>query len=339
MSSIYGRIAGWGHYTPEKVLTNFDLEQMVDTSNEWIVQRSGIRERRIAQAGETTSTMAVNAGRSALEKAGLSPADLDLIIVATSTPDYHAPAVSSLVQDQLGAVGCPAFVVETGCTGWVYGLSIAYQFIQTGTYENILVIGVELLSRFVNWKDRSTCVLFGDAAGAAVIQATEKPCGLEGFELGSDGSQGEAIILPAGGSARPSPKEPPGSDGHYIRMNGREVFKFATRTVGASAERVLQKSGMTLNDIDWIIPHQANLRIIQAASKMMDVPLERFIINLERYGNTSAATIPVALSECLTSGQIQPTDRLLLASFGAGLTWATAIIQPNHSADHATTES
>lgn len=327
MGQKYGRIAGWGHYAPEKVLTNFDLEKMVDTTDEWIVQRSGIRERRIAAEGETTATMAVEAGQTALTQAALVPSELDLIIVATSTPDYHAPAVSSLIQHQIGAEGCPAFVVETGCTGWVYGLSIAYQFIQTGTYANILVIGVELLSRFTNWNDRSTCVLFGDAAGAVVVQATAQPCGLRAFELGSDGSLGEHIIMPAGGSARPPSKEKQGSDGFYVHMNGREVFKFATRTIGKSAQRVLDQAGMTLDDIDWIIPHQANLRIIQAAAKMMELPLDRFIVNIDRYGNTSAATIPTALSESLACGKILPTDRLLLVSFGAGLTWATAILE------------
>lgn len=326
MQHIYGRIAGWGHYAPEKVLTNADLEQMVDTSDEWIVQRSGIRERRIAADHETTSTMAIEAGRRALTKAALKPTDLDLIVVATSTPDYHCPAVSSLIQDRIGA-NCPAFVVETGCTGWVYGISIAYQFIQTGTYQNVMVIGVELLSRFTNYRDRSTCVLFGDAAGAAIVQATEQPCGLRSFELGSDGSMAESIILPAAGSARPPSKEPTGSDGFYLHMNGREVFKFATRTIGASAQRVLNKADMTFDDIDWVIPHQANLRIIQAASKMMDVPMERFIVNIDRYGNTSAATIPMALSEALDEGKILPTDRVLLVSFGAGLTWATGILE------------
>lgn len=326
MQQIYGRIAGWGHYAPEKVLTNADLEQMVDTSDEWIVQRSGIRERRIAADHETTSTMAIEAGKRALAKAALKPTDLDLIVVATSTPDYHCPAVSSLIQDRIGA-NCPAFVVETGCTGWVYGISIAYQFIQTGTYQNVMVIGVELLSRFTNYQDRSTCVLFGDAAGAAIIQATEQPCGLRSFELGSDGSMAESIILPAAGSARPPSKEPMGSDGFYLHMNGREVFKFATRTIGASAQRVLNKADMTFDDIDWVIPHQANLRIIQAASKMMDVSMERFIVNIDRYGNTSAATIPMALSEALDEGKILPTDRVLLVSFGAGLTWATGILE------------
>lgn len=326
MTPIYGRVTGWGHYAPANVRTNADLVQMVDTSEEWIVQRSGIRERRIAAAGETTATMAVRAGTAALEQAGLNAPALDLIIVATSTPDYHTPPVSSLIQHALGAPGVPAFVVETGCTGFVYALSIAYQFIQTGAYRTILVIGVELLSRFVNWQDRTTCVLFGDAAGAVVVQATHEPCGLRGFELGSDGSQAATILMPGGGSAQPLSQTVLDEHAQFIQMNGREVFKFATRVVGESCRRVLQQAGLTFDDIDWIIPHQANLRIIQAAAQQMAISLDRFIINIEHYGNTSAASIPVALSEALHSGRIHSGQRLLLTSFGAGLTWATLIL-------------
>lgn len=327
MTSIYGRVVGWGHYAPAQVLTNADLAQMVDTSDEWIVQRSGIRERRIAAEGETTATMAVQAGAAALTQAGLVATNLDLIIVATSTPDYHTPPVSSLVQHALGAPGVPAFVVETGCTGFVYALTVAYQFIQTGAYRTVLVIGVELLSRFVNWQDRTTCVLFGDAAGAVVVQATTAACGLRGFELGSDGSQAATIIMPGGGSARPLSQAVLDDHAQFIQMNGREVFKFATRVFAVSCGRVLQKAGLTMAEVDWIIPHQANLRILQAAAQQMGITLDRFIINIDRYGNTSAASIPVALSEALHSGHIQPGQRLLLIAFGAGLTWATAILE------------
>lgn len=326
MTPIYGRVTGWGHYVPANVLTNAELAQMVETSDEWIVQRSGIRERRIAAAGETTATMAVQAGTAALRQAGVGATDLDLIIIATSTPDYHTPPVSSLVQHALGAPGVPAFVVETGCTGFVYALTVAYQFIQTGAYRTVLVIGVELLSRFVNWQDRTTCILFGDAAGAVVVQATHESCGLRGFELGSDGSQAATIIMPGGGSARPFNQAVLDDHAQFIQMNGREVFKFATRIFAESCGRVLQKAGLTWADIDWIIPHQANLRILQAAAHQMALPLERFIINIERYGNTSAASIPVALSEARHSGCIRPGQRLLLISFGAGLTWATTIL-------------
>ena len=327
MMPIYGRIAGWGGYAQTNVLTNFDLEKMVETSNEWIVQRSGIRERRIAAPEETTATMAVCAAQQALTSAHLAATDLDLIIVATSSPDYLTPAVSSQVQHALGAVDTPAFVLSNGCTGFIYALSTAYQFIHSGAYSTILVIGVEMLSRFVDWEDRATCVLFGDGAGAVVVQATAKPCGLRGFVLGSDGSQQDAIIMPAGGAARPPSAETLAQRLHYVRMNGPEVFKFATRIIGPACQAALAQAGLTLEDIDWIIPHQANLRIIQAAARNMALPLERFIINIERYGNTSAASIPLALAENLESGRIRPTDTLLLVAFGAGLTWAAAVVQ------------
>jgi 3-oxoacyl-[acyl-carrier-protein] synthase-3 len=327
MQKRYGKIAGWGAYAPEKILTNHDLEKIVETDHEWIVRRTGIHARHIAADHETTSTMSVEASLKALEKANITANDLDLIIVATSTPDHHTPPVSSLIQHQLGAEGVPAFVIVTGCTGFVYALSTAYQFIETGAYENILIVGVELLSRFVDWSDRSTCVLFGDAAGAVVVQATNEPCGLQGFVLGSDGSQGEAIIMPDGGSANPFNTDTLDNGGHYVYMNGRQVFKFATRVVGPACQQALDLAGLTFDDIDWIIPHQANLRIIQAAAKDMDVPIERFIINIDQYANTSAASIPLALAENLDNGRIKPSDKLLLVAFGAGLTWGAAVLQ------------
>ncbi|MCB0130629.1 MAG: ketoacyl-ACP synthase III, partial [Caldilineaceae bacterium] len=263
MQSQYGRIVGWGAYVPERVITNEDLSKLVDTNDEWIVRRTGIRERHVAASHETTSTMAVEASLRALAKADLVPNDLDLIIVATSTPDHHTPPVSSQVQDQLGAENVPAFVVVTGCTGFVYALTTAYQFIQTGAYKNILVVGVELLSRFVDWSDRSMCVLFGDAAGAVVVQASDEPCGLQGFVLGSDGSQGDAIIMHGGGSKMPFTPEMLDNGGQYIYMNGREVFKFATRVVGPACNQSLEMAGLSMDDVDWIVPHQANYRIIQ----------------------------------------------------------------------------
>jgi 3-oxoacyl-[acyl-carrier-protein] synthase-3 len=327
MNPPYGRIIGWGAYAPANVVTNFDLEKSLDTSDEWIVQRSGIHERRIAGDHETTATMSIHAGRAALERANLDPAELDLIIVATSSPDYYTPPVSSQVQHALGASKAGGFGLVTGCTGFVYALSTAYQFIHAGTYQNILVIGAEMLSRHINWQDRATAVLFGDAAGAVVIQATDEPCGLLSSVLGSDGSQYQHIIAPAGGSAEPFNADALANGRHYVRMNGPEVFKFATRILGKASRQALAQAGMTIEEIDWIIPHQANLRIIQAAAREMNLPMERFLINLDRYANTSAASIPLALAEALDDGRVQPDDTLLLVTFGAGLTWAATIVQ------------
>jgi 3-oxoacyl-[acyl-carrier-protein] synthase-3 len=327
MERRYGRITGWGAYTPEKVVTNFDLEQQLDTSNEWIVQRTGIHQRRVAAPDETTATMATAAGQAALVEANLAATDLDLIIVATSTPDHLTPPVSSQVQHMLGATNVPAFVLVTGCTGFVYALTTAQQFIASGNYETILIIGVELLTRHIDWKDRATCVLFGDAAGAVVMQASRESSGVLAFELGSDGSGAAHIVAPAAGTAEPINENTFAEGRQYIRMNGPEVFKFATRVIGKSSYRVLSRANMSIDDIDWIIPHQANLRIIRSAARGMKLPLDRFIINIQNYANTSAASIPLALSEGLNNGQIKKEDTLLLVSFGAGLTWAAAILQ------------
>jgi 3-oxoacyl-[acyl-carrier-protein] synthase-3 len=327
MSKIYGQIVGWGAHVPKRVVTNHELEVTLDTSDDWIVQRTGIHQRHIAEANETTSTMAVEASWAALAKANMPATDLDLIIVATSSPDYFTPPVSSQVQAALGAHDVPAFVVVTGCTGFVYALSVAYQFIATGTYRNILVVGCELLSRFIDWHDRSMCVLFGDAAGAVIVQATDRPCGLLGFILGSDGTNGQHIIMPSGGSARPFGADVLAEGSQYLQMNGREVFKFAARVFGPASYQALKNADLTINDIDWIIPHQANLRIIQAAAKDMRLPMERFIVNIDRFANTSAASIPLALAENVCNGRIKLNDRLLLVSFGAGMTWAAAVLQ------------
>ncbi len=327
MPTLYSRITGWGYYAPERVVTNAELAQTLDTSDEWIVQRSGIRQRHIAAAHESTSTLCVNAARPALQRANLAANDLDLIIVATSTPDQFAPPVSSLVQHELGAVDVPAFVLLNGCSGFVYALATAHQFIANGLYRNILVIGAELLSRFVDWTDRSTCVLFGDAAGALVLSASTVPGGVRGISLGSDGSNALQITMPAGGSAMPASQQTVADGSHYIKMNGREVFKFASRVVGRSCRKALEQAEMTLDQVDWIIPHQANLRIIEAAAKEMNLPLDRFIVNIDRYANTSAASIPIALAEQLDSGKLKPGDRLLMVAFGAGLTWGAAVVE------------
>ena len=332
MLTSYGAITGWGTYVPRRIITNQELEDTLDTSHEWIIARG-----RASMSVMLPSHMTLHrrwpwkpAAPRLLGKY-LAPTDLDLILVATSSPDYFTPPVSSQVQAALGALDVPAMVIVTGCTGFVYALSVAYQYIATSTYRNILVVGVELLSRFVDWADRWTAVLFGDAAGAVVIQATDQPCGMLGFVLGSDGTQSEHIIMPSGGSARPFGADVLAEGSHYLRMNGREVFKFATRVIGPASDQALRNAGLTMDEIDWIIPHQANLRIIQAAAREMGLPLDRFVVNIDRYANTSAASIPLALCEQLDSGTIKPTDRLLLVSFGAGMTWAAMALQPSRS--------
>lgn len=321
----YASLIGWGHYAPEKVLTNDDLAEMVDTSDEWIRARTGIRRRHIVEDDQAVSDLCIEAGKRALDKAGVPAEELDLILVATSNPDYLTPPVSSIVQDRLGARHIGAMTLMVGCTGFVYALVTADQFIQTGAYERILVIGAEITSKNLDWEDRTTCVLFGDGAGAVVLEAGDTPCGVEAFELGSDGSGSEAIILPTPGSKHRLTHEAIDNREIYLRMEGREVFKFATSTMVASIERVLDKAGLTPHDIDLFIPHQANARIIDYAAKKLGLPEEKVVMNVAEYGNTSAASIPIALSETLDAGRAKSNDRLALVGFGAGLTWATTI--------------
>ncbi len=325
MKQYYARITGWGKYAPRRVLTNHDLEKMVDTSDEWIVTRTGIRERRIAGPDEPTSVISVRAAQEAMKVAGIKASDIDLIIVATSSPDYLLPPVSSQIQDMLGAK-CGAFTLVAGCTGWMYGLVTAQQFIQTGAYKTIVVIGAEEISKAIDWTDRTTCVLFGDGAGAVVVQRSETPTGVLAFELGSDGSGYEHLIVPGCGAVNPPSYEVLDRRENYIRMNGREVFKFATRVLGRSLMRVLAEAGLSPNDIDLFIPHQANHRIVEAAARLMGVPEDRFYMNIERYGNTSAASIPMALCEAIEEGRCKPGDLLAMVGFGAGLTWASAVV-------------
>ena len=322
----YGRIAGWGKCVPQKVLTNADLEKMVDTSDEWIVTRTGIRERRIADEGETTASMSVAAAQQALDRAGIRASDLDLILVATSSPDYLLPPVSSMIQDRLGA-RCGAFTLVAGCTGFVYGLATAQQFIATGAYKNILVIGAEIISRNVDWTDRATCVLFGDGAGAVVLQASETPTGVLSFVLGSDGSGAEHLMMKGGGVVMPMSQRVIDERAHYVRMNGREVFKFATRVLARAAAEALEKSGVSLDDVDLLIPHQANLRIIELAARQLGMPMDKVFVNIDRYGNTSAASIPIALVEAIEQGRCGENSTILMVGFGAGLTWASAVVK------------
>jgi 3-oxoacyl-[acyl-carrier-protein] synthase-3 len=320
----YARITGWGKYLPERVLTNEDLEKMVDTSDEWIRTRTGIRERHIAGPGETCSTMSLSSARQALAVAQLSPADLDLIIVATSTPDYHVPAVACMVQDQLGAKKAAAFSLRAGCTGWVYALVTASQFIQTGGYRNALVIGTEHLSMGVDWTDRNTCVLFGDGSGAVVLEASDQATGLLAFDMGSDGSDYDALIFPGCAGVHPPSHEVIDQRLHYLRMDGRRVFKFATRVMSDSARKVIVDGGLSINDVALIIPHQANDRIIELARRRLNVAPEKIMINIDRYGNTSAASIPLALVDAVEEGRLRSGDNVVLCGFGAGLTWASA---------------
>ncbi len=324
--NISAGIVGVGSAVPEKVLTNADLEKVVDTSDEWIRNMTGIIERRVAAEGEATSDYGVKAGRAALERAGLGPKDLDLIIVATITGDMPFPATASIVQNALGA-SCPAFDLAAGCSGWVYALAVANGFVTSGTYRNALVIGADLLTSITNWTDRSTCVLFGDGAGAAVVSQVEPGTGFLAFELGSDGSGAASLCAPAGGSREALTHE--GLDAHRNKlvMEGREVFKFAVKVQGEATERILGKLGMTTEDIDLMIPHQANVRIIDSAINRLGLPPEKIFVNLQRYGNTSAASIPIALDEAIQTGRVRKGDTILTVGFGAGLTWGAGVMK------------
>ena len=321
------QILGWGKALPERVLTNDDLSRMVDTSDGWIRERTGILERRIAGEGETTASLAIEAARRALERAGFDPVDLDLIIVGTMTPEHLFPATACLVQDALGALRAAAFDLSAGCTGFIYGLALATQGIQAGAYDHALVIGAETLSRIVDWQDRRTCVLFGDGAGAALLGTSSASGGVLTTLLGADGSGAELLILPAGGSRHPATPETTANGMHYLQMDGRKVFRFATRIIPQATREALDRVGLPLEHLELLIPHQANQRIIEASAQRLGLPLDRIFTNLERYGNTSTASIPIALCEALEAGRVQAGDHLMLVGFGAGLTWGAAVIE------------
>ena len=320
-------ILGTGSYLPENKVTNFDMEKIVDTSDEWIRTRTGIGARHFAADGEATSDMAAKAAEKALEAAGITAEEIDLIIVGTCTPDMLLPATACLVQAKLGVSGCAAFDLETACSSFVYGMEIARNFIATGTYNKVLVIGAEKLSSILDFEDRTTCVLFGDGAGAAVLGPVEDGKGILSSELGANGSKGMVLKVDAGGSRMPATEETVADRLHYLSMDGSEVFKFAVRIMGSSSMNVIEKAGLSLEDIDFLVPHQANMRIISSAAKKLKLPMERVQVNLDAYGNMSAASIPVALDEALRSGKIKEGDKTVLVGFGGGLTWGACVVQ------------
>lgn len=320
-------IIGIGSYVPERIMTNHDLEKVVDTSDEWIVERTGIKERRIAGPEIATSDLAVKAAQQAMRNAGVSADEIDLIIVATVTPDMAFPSVACLVQDQIGAVNAAAFDLSAGCSGFVYGLTVGSQFVSTGLYKKVLIIGAETLSKILDWTDRNSCVLFGDGAGAAILGEVEEGYGIVGVELGADGSGGDHLKVPAGGSRLPATAQTVQDRLHYLQMSGNEVFKFAIKVMGEAALKALQNAGVDYTDVDCLIPHQANMRIIQSAAKRLKVPMEKVVVTLDKYGNTSAASIPMALTETVQLGKIKKGDTIVLVGFGAGLTWAACVIK------------
>lgn len=323
----YAHVVGWGKYIPQQILTNEEISQTVDTSDEWIRTRTGIHERRLAADGETTASMAIRAAQRALDVARFSPSQIDLIVVATATPDHSFPSTACLVQDALGASHAAAFDLSAGCTGFVYAFSIVAHLLSTGAYQKALVIGAETLSRIINWEDRDTCVLFGDGAGAVILQTGENEGGVLATVLGADGSGGDLLKLPAGGSKIPASHRSVEDGLHFVTMEGRQVFRFAVRTMPAATREVLEKAQLSLNDLDLLIPHQANSRIIEAATRSLELSPDLVYSNLERYGNTSAASIPIALCEAVEEGRIQPGNLVVTVGFGAGLTWGAAVIR------------
>jgi 3-oxoacyl-[acyl-carrier-protein] synthase-3 len=308
-------------------MTNHDIAAFVDTSDAWIHERTGIRERRIVATGETTLSLAIEASTNALISAGINAEEVDLVIVCTATPEYLFPATACLVQDAIGAKRAGAFDLEAGCAGFIYGLSVASSMIAAGSMRTILVVGAETLSRIVDWKDRTTCVLLGDGAGACILQASAKPGGILATSLHSDGSGGEFIHMRGGGSRHPTTAETVAADMHKLRMDGRQVYRFASRVLGEAVNTAVEKAGLAMKDVDLIIPHQANLRIIEAAAKMIGVPLATMYVNIARHGNTSSASIPLALCDAIEEGRVQPGDNLVFVGFGAGLTWGGCALQ------------
>jgi 3-oxoacyl-[acyl-carrier-protein] synthase III len=320
---MYSRIAGTGHYVPERILTNIELEKIVETTDEWIRSRSGIEQRHIAADEQTTASLAIEAAKRAIEAAGITPEEIDFLVVGTTTPDLVFPNVGTIVQDALGIHGCAAFSVEAACSGFIYALSIADKFVSTGQSKNALVIGAETLSRITDWTDRATCVLFGDGAGAVVLQpATEQ--GIISTHLHADGQYKDLLYAPAGVSKRP---EGDLNKDFAIHMQGNEVFKLAVKTLGAVVKETLEANSLDHDALDWLVPHQANKRIIEATAKRLGMPMEKVILTVAKYGNTSAASVPMALDVAVRDGRIKRGDLLLMEAFGGGFTWGSALIR------------
>jgi 3-oxoacyl-[acyl-carrier-protein] synthase III len=321
------KIAGIGRGVPDKILTNVDLEKIVDTTDQWITERTGIRQRHITEEGRFTSDLAAVAALQACQRAEVKPEDLDAIIVGTVTPDMAMPATAVFVQQKIGAKQCPAFDISAACAGFLFGLGIADSFIQRGPFRRVLVIGVELLSRVLDWTDRNTCVLFGDGAGAAVVVPSEDERGILDLELHSDGSQAANLDIRGGGSVNPASHHTVDEKLHYVRMNGKQIFTHAVRNMSAASMTVLERGGYSPADVTTVFAHQANLRILEGVSQRTGISSDRFFINIQKYGNTSSASIPIAMSEALEEGRIKPGDLLLLTALGAGVSWASALIR------------
>ncbi|HXU72974.1 MAG TPA: beta-ketoacyl-ACP synthase III [Polyangia bacterium] len=326
---LRARIAGTGRATPDKVLTNDDLSKMVATSDEWIRERTGIGERRILEEGRTTSDLASLAGRRACETAEIDPKDVDCIIVATISPDMPMPAVAVTVQQKLGITGqCPSFDISAACAGFIYGMSIADSFIKCGQFKRVLVIGVEILSRVVDWTDRNTCVLFGDGAGAALLVPHEgDDRGILSTHIFADGSGMPYLNIPGGGSAEPTTAKSVEAKRHFVKMQGKPVFTHAVKNISSAAKTALEANGKTPGDVDWVVAHQANLRILEGVAERCGLPLDKFYLNIHKYGNTSSASIPIALDEAAREGKVKPGDLVLMAALGAGLSWGSALVR------------
>jgi|HigsolmetaAR202D_1030399.scaffolds.fasta_scaffold00019_76 3-oxoacyl-(acyl-carrier-protein) synthase III len=325
--ATYAAITGWGMAVPDQVVTNADLEKRIDTSDEWIRTRTGIRERRVVGPNEYTSTLATRAGREALERAGVDPSEIDLVILATCTPDRPFPATACTVQSNLGLRNAGAFDLGAACSGFVYGISVATGMIRSGMNRKVLLVAADIFTHYINWNDRNTCILFGDGAGAVVLEATDQPYGLLSSVMGAWGDGEDLMAVEAGGTRLPATPETLDKGQQYVYMQGREIFKHAVRGMGDSSLQVISEAGLTPDQIDLIVPHQANIRIIEATAKRLELSMDRVFVNLDRYGNTSAASVPIALYEAVASGRLQDGSHVLLTSFGGGLTWASGVLR------------